>query len=248
MKDSMDAWIGRGSFGVVKLQIYRGVEVAVKELLSKTLLADVQHEAKIIMKLCHPNLPFLFGICTKSPSYKLVFQFHGLNGCSVTLANAIVENKYVTNRENCLLICVQVMEALRYLHDDAGVLHKDLKCNNILLAEQGNHDINVVIIDFGKATYALDHKKLRLSGIEQAEYAKKCPHAPEVVEGKQSFTFRSDIYSAGGILFQMGDKKLFSSLASTQQHAISTLAEICRSSQYYKRPSAIKVLTKLQDL
>ena len=79
MKDSMDVWIGRGSFGVVKLQIYRGVEVAVKELLPKTLLADLQHEAKIIMNLCHPNLPFLFGICTKSPSYKLVFQFHGLN-------------------------------------------------------------------------------------------------------------------------------------------------------------------------
>lgn len=163
MKDSKDAWIGRGSFGVVTLQIYKGVEVAVKEVLPKTLLADVQHEARIIMKLCHPNL---FGICTKSPSYKLVLQFHGLNGCLVTLANAIVENKYVTNGEKCLLICVQVMEALRYLHDDAGVLHNDLKCNNILLAEQGNHNINVVIIDFGKATYTLDHKKLRFSGIE----------------------------------------------------------------------------------
>ena len=97
--------------------------------------------------ICHPNLPFLFGICTTCP-YKLVLQFHGLNGSSVTLANAIFEKKYLTSGETCLLLCVQIMEALRYVHDEAGVLHNDLKCNNSLLTKpvNGDLDVNIVII------------------------------------------------------------------------------------------------------
>ena len=57
-----------------------------------------------------------------------------------------------------------------------------------------------------------DHKNLRLTGIEQAEYVRKYPHiAPEIVEGRHSYSFKSDIFSAGGIIFQLGDNKLFSS-------------------------------------
>ena len=188
-----------------------------------------------MMKLCHPNLTFLFGICSTHP-YKLVLQYHGLKGCSVTLAHAIIQKQYLTSGEKCLLICVQMMEALRYLHDDAGILHNDLKCNNILLTNpvmKSEHDINIIIIDFGKATYMQDHNKLRLTEIEQAEYIRKCPHiAPEVVEGRQPYSFKSDIFSAGGIIYQLGETKLVSSLTSNQQHAILELYEICRLYQY----------------
>ena len=74
MEDKMDLWIGRGSFGIVKLQVYRGISVAVKELLPKTLLTDVQHKAAMMMKLCNPNLLFLLGISTALP-YKLGLLF-----------------------------------------------------------------------------------------------------------------------------------------------------------------------------
>ena len=80
------------------------------------------------MKLCHPHLPYLFGVCTTQP-YKVVFQFHGIGGSSVTLAKAITERTAcVTSGTTCLLICIQMMEALRYMHNDAVVLQNDLKC------------------------------------------------------------------------------------------------------------------------
>ena len=46
-------YLGRGSFGVVKLQLYRGVHVAVKEFCSRTIKEDVKKEAGVLASLCH---------------------------------------------------------------------------------------------------------------------------------------------------------------------------------------------------
>ena len=58
---------GRGCFGIVRVQLYRGIQVAVKEFLPKSVVADVMHEASILAYLCHPYLPLLFGVCTQQP-------------------------------------------------------------------------------------------------------------------------------------------------------------------------------------
>ena len=60
--DDVSTYIGRGSFGVVRMQVYRGIEVAVKELLPRTLATDVRHEARVLASFCHPYLP-LFSVC-----------------------------------------------------------------------------------------------------------------------------------------------------------------------------------------
>lgn len=57
-------FVGRGSFGVVPIQVFRDIKVAVKELLPHTVLEDVQQEASILASLSHPLLPFLFGVHT----------------------------------------------------------------------------------------------------------------------------------------------------------------------------------------
>ena len=48
-------YLGRGSFGIVRLQIYRGIDVAVKELLPRAMLTDLMHETQILASLCHPT-------------------------------------------------------------------------------------------------------------------------------------------------------------------------------------------------
>ena len=60
--DVIDIYVGRGSFGIVKFQMYREIPVAVKEFLPLTNEKDVQREASILQKLCHPYLP-LFWAC-----------------------------------------------------------------------------------------------------------------------------------------------------------------------------------------
>ena len=50
--------LGQGSFGIVKLKTFRGMYVAVKELFSRTVLSDVHNEARMLMQVCHPFLPY----------------------------------------------------------------------------------------------------------------------------------------------------------------------------------------------
>ena len=50
-----ELYIGRGSFGLVKLQMFRGMMVAVKELLPHTLLLDVQNEAVFWQNFAIPS-------------------------------------------------------------------------------------------------------------------------------------------------------------------------------------------------
>ena len=59
-----EVYIGRGSFAVVQLQTYRGFAV---KRLPNTVVADVRKEAQIPAQLCHPNLPYLFGVVTSKP-------------------------------------------------------------------------------------------------------------------------------------------------------------------------------------
>ena len=58
-----ESYIGRGSFGVVKVNFYRGISVAVKVFLPKTEVYDIRHEASILARFSHPFVPYLFGIC-----------------------------------------------------------------------------------------------------------------------------------------------------------------------------------------
>lgn len=77
LKGQSELYVGRGSFGIVRLQLYRGIHVAVKELLPKSVKQDVIHEAEVLARLCHPYLPCLFGICTQTQPLRIVMQFHG---------------------------------------------------------------------------------------------------------------------------------------------------------------------------
>ena len=61
-KESM--FIGRGSFGVVRSQLYSGIRVAVKELLPLSVVDDVRQETEILALFCHPYLPLLFSVIT----------------------------------------------------------------------------------------------------------------------------------------------------------------------------------------
>ena len=127
-------YIGRGSFAVVQLQTYRGLKIAVKRL-PNTVVADVRKEAQIPAQLCHPNLPYLFGVVTSKPSYKIIMQYHGLSEqiMSVTLSDVLCDSSKLYDQNTFLLLCAQIAKAVRYLHDEVKILHNDLKCNNVVI-------------------------------------------------------------------------------------------------------------------
>ena len=59
-----ETYLGSGSFSIVRLQIYHGIKVVVKQFRACSFKDDVAKEAKFLTGLCHPNLPYVFGVCT----------------------------------------------------------------------------------------------------------------------------------------------------------------------------------------
>ena len=51
--ETKECYVGRGAFGVVRLQVYQ-IRVAVKKFLPRSLRDDVLKEVQILSSLCHP--------------------------------------------------------------------------------------------------------------------------------------------------------------------------------------------------
>ena len=118
---SPNYYLGRGSFGIVTLRMFRGMPVAVKELHIHAVLDDLQQEAGMLANLCHPFLPYLFGVCTKVKPLKIIMQFHGLatdhaSTVSVTVFQELNKQQIGLSDTNWISIIGQLLEAVAYLH------------------------------------------------------------------------------------------------------------------------------------
>ncbi|MEM6571508.1 MAG: serine/threonine-protein kinase, partial [Planctomycetota bacterium] len=93
-----------------------------------------------------------------------------------------------------LTICARVADAIQAAHD-VGVIHRDLKPQNILVTE----DDEPRVVDFGLARI-LDETRLTQSGF----FAGTCLYmSPEQIEGRQRLLDRrTDVFSLGVILYE----------------------------------------------
>jgi serine/threonine protein kinase len=98
--------------------------------------------------------------------------------------------------DDALRITRDVADALGYAHG-RGVMHRDVKPENILLAGD-----RAVVADFGlaRAIGAADYRKLTESGVVLGTVYYM---SPEQLGGRRDLDQRADIYSLGCILYEM---------------------------------------------
>ncbi len=148
----MENLLGIGSFGVVYLasDLRTGARVALK-VLSPVIAgcpkssAMFEREAELLQKLNHPNIVDLYEFGRVDGRLFMVMEF-------VPGFDAL----HLVNSQGGLLeigravdITRHVLEALGHAHA-AGIIHRDVKPNNLLLARINNRDV-VKIGDFGLA-------------------------------------------------------------------------------------------------
>ena len=129
-----EVYLARGCFGIVCLKFYRGLQVAVKQFLPRSLISDIKNEAMILGSLCHSYLPLLFGVCIKSQPYQIVMQYYGLKDHDVS---TFQKELHLSNFSASvwLMLCSQLTEAVDYLHAEANILHNDIKGDNVLITQ-----------------------------------------------------------------------------------------------------------------
>lgn len=146
-----------------------------------------RREAEAAAKLVHPHICSIFDYGATQDVVFTVMPF--LEGGS--LADAIQKAR-VVDAARATAVAVQVACALDYAHR-RGVIHRDVKPDNVLFDEDGN----AALTDFGIAT-ARFHGRLTASG-----RAMGTPHymSPEQAMGKL-VDGRSDIYAVGILLYE----------------------------------------------
>ena len=192
--------LGQGGFAVVfrvrDHTLNRDVAVKVLDTAgapAPTLAERFVREAQTIARLEHPNIVPIYEV-GQSPAL-LFLAMRCVDGPSLRqLLGSRPTNRLPVG--DAARVARSVADALAYAHTE-GVVHRDIKPDNILLDKRGN----VLVTDFGiaKAAQAATAAQLTTEGmiIGTPQYMSPEQAAGDAVDG------RSDIYSLGIVLYQM---------------------------------------------
>lgn len=198
------AIVGRGGMSVVyrARQKFMESDVAIK-VLNPQLVADPSNlerftmEAKAANSLKHPNIIQVldFGITPDSQAF-LIMEF--LEGRS--LGQELEQETYLPI-ERALPIFVQVCDGLGFAHKK-GIVHRDLKVDNIVLIQEPGQRDHVKIVDFGIAKMLAEGGKTVQGLTRDGEvFGSPLYMSPEQCQGSV-IDARSDIYSLGCVMYE----------------------------------------------
>ncbi|MEO7330822.1 MAG: protein kinase, partial [Minicystis sp.] len=210
----------QGRFTIVRLlaqggmgAVYRAVqpdeprEVAVKVLhpdngTDATRLPRFQREAEAMMRIQHPNAVRVYAQGVENEIAYLVMEL--VKGPSV---KDRLTARGKLSADEAVDILVPVCEALAATHG-AGVIHRDLKPDNIMLTGEGSAPggEQVKLLDFGLAKPLDDQPGQGLTALGSV-VGTPAYMAPEQISGRP-ITAATDIYAAGVLLYELVTGKL----------------------------------------
>ncbi len=197
-------FIARGGMGEVyeaKDQLLQDVSIALK-MIRPEIAADVasssrfEQEVILARKVVHPNLCPIYEMfrCEQPAPPFLFLTMRLLQG--ETLEARLKGSRKLDSSE-AVDICTQLLSAVAALHA-AGVIHRDLKPNNVILEEEGSR-LNASVMDFGLARFHEAENTLLGTGMIAGTPGYM---APELLRGGRP-TKATDIYALGIVLHQV---------------------------------------------
>ena len=192
--------IGVGGMAIV-YKAYDNIDdriVAVKVLKDEYLANEefrrrFKNESKAIAVLSHPNIVKVFDVSFGDRLQYIVMEY--VEG--ITLKEYIEKCGSIEWNE-ALFFIIQILRALQHAHDK-GIVHRDVKPQNIMLLENGT----IKVTDFGIARFS--HSETRTvteKAIGSVHYI-----SPEQAKGELTDE-KADIYSVGIVLYEMLTGKL----------------------------------------
>lgn len=187
--------IGVGGMSVV-YKAYDNIDdriVAVKILKEEFLNNEefkrrFKNESKAIALLSHPNIVKVYDVNFGEKLQYIVMEY--IDG--ITLKEYINKQGAITWND-ALFFMTQILRAVQHAHDK-GIVHRDIKPQNIILLPTGN----IKVTDFGIARFSRSETKtLTDQAIGSVHYI-----APEQAKGEYTDE-KADVYSLGVVLYEM---------------------------------------------
>lgn len=187
--------IGVGGMSVV-YKAYDNIDdriVAVKILKDEFLNNEefrrrFKNESKAIALLSHPNIVKVYDVNFGEKLQYIVMEY--IDG--ITLKEYINKQGAITWND-ALFFMTQILRAVQHAHDK-GIVHRDIKPQNIILLPTGN----IKVTDFGIARFSRSETKtLTDQAIGSVHYI-----APEQAKGEYTDE-KADVYSLGVVLYEM---------------------------------------------
>jgi len=205
--------LGTGGMG----EVYEAIDRELGRIALKTIrpevagnpdtLARFKKEVQVARKISGPHVCrihelFVIAASVKEPQ-KVFLTMELLDG--MTLADKISDNGPFSWQE-ARLIALQICDGLHTIHE-AGIIHRDLKSRNIMLASR-NGSICAVLMDFGLAREISTPATGTLTGSVASGVIAGTPDymAPEQFAGKE-LTPATDVYALGIVLYELVTSK-----------------------------------------
>lgn len=167
--------------------------VAVKVLKDEFLQNEefrrrFKNESKAIAVLSHPNIVKIYDVSYGDNLQYIVMEY--VEG--ITLKEYIEQQGRLDIRE-AIYFVTQILRALQHAHDK-GIVHRDIKPQNILLVSDGT----IKVTDFGIARFSRSETRTMTDGaIGSVHYI-----SPEQAKGSVTDA-KTDLYSVGVVLYEM---------------------------------------------
>lgn len=203
--------LGRGCFGSVWLTKWRGVEVALKEVLNPsatdTAAVDVFNEAEKLASLQHPCVMAFYGVVNSPGNCATIAEYicHG----SLRSGLAKIKRKGINDKRLRAYIALQAAYGMEYLHLHFMV-HFDLKCDNLLCDLR---DLNKPVVKIGDLGLSKTKKGSFISGNMRGTLPWMAPElfpsVPGAVSGmnrkeaEDRVTEKVDVFSFGIVLWEI---------------------------------------------
>ena len=187
--------IGSGGMAnVYKTKCHRLNRLVAVKILKSDLAQDAEFrrrfrdESLAVAKLSHANIMSVYDVSSSQGIEYIVMEL--LDG--ITLKQYMERRNHMNWRE-ALHFITQIVKALGHAHS-RGIIHRDIKPHNIMVLRDGS----VKVTDFGIARLvSANHSTLTQEALGSVHYI-----SPEQARGSR-IDSRSDLYSAGVVLYEM---------------------------------------------
>ena len=215
--------IGRGRFGEASSveHVTTGELYALKRtrfgMKGQPDSKKVQIEAEALARLQHPNVIRYHATFAEQGAVCILMEFASGGDLGTVLSRrwqaAEAEGQNTLPEDELMEWFVQLAEGLSHVHS-MRVLHRDLKPENIFMGADGEAKIG----DFGISRIMQDTAELARTTV-----GSPCYLSPEIVQGA-SYSYKSDVWSLGVILYRMATNKFPFDAANLAQLALKITA------------------------